>query len=554
VGPAFVVAPPPGGEPAEGSGSADEERKRLADALARAAAQLENLAERVGGEAGDEAAGIFVAQAAFASDPELARRAEEAIAAGAAAEVAVTRAFTSFRELLAGSASEYLAARVADLDDVRDRVLRLLRGGDAGTEIPAEPSVIVAAELTPSQTAELPRDRVLAFATERGAPASHAAVLARALGVPAAVGVSGLIEAVTPGVEVAVDGSSGEVVIEPDEKTRERYLHRGEEAKARREALARFRGEPGRTADGRPVELAANIGSLEDLEAAVEAGAEGCGLVRTEFLFIGREDPPSVEEQTKAYRRVLHAFPRHRVVFRTLDAGADKPLAFVSRRGEPNPALGVRGIRLSLRSRELFTGQLRALLRAGETSPGRTAVMFPMVSSRPELEQAMGVLAEAAEEEGIEPAVLEVGAMVEVPSAVLGVSRLVERAGFVSVGTNDLLQYLFAVDRLLPELADLPDLLDPVVLSLLGEMVEAAHAGGAWVGVCGEAAASPVEAAALVGLGVDELSMAPVAIPEVKAALRAASFKRLREAVGAACQMAFAADVRRLLTAVLSGG
>ena len=270
-------------------------------------------------------------------------------------------------------------------------------------------------------------------------------------------------------------------------------------------------------------ELAANVGSPDDLEVAVAAGAEGSGLVRTEFLFQDRRTAPTVDEQVGFYTQVLRAFPGHRVVFRTMDIGADKPVPFITRRPEDNPALGLRGIRLHLQRTQLLVDQLTALLRArqevaGEDA-GRLAIMFPPVSTVAEVRDARRILAEVAAAEGLPLDGVEVGVMVEVPSAALAAARLAREIDFLSIGTNDLLQYVFAADRLNGAVAELADVCDPDVLALIRSVIVAGHDGGAWVGVCGEAAADPIVAAALVGLGVDELSMTRVAIPEVKALL-----------------------------------
>lgn len=561
LAPAFVVAPESleGDLPKEREDSAEDESARLRQALERAEEELRDLARTVEATAGGEEAEIFEAQAEFAADPELARLADDAIRDGASAERAVTDAFGGFRELLLASESEYLAARVADLDDVRDRVVRILLGRSTAGDVPAVRSVIVAHELTPSRTASIPPNVIAGIVTETGSPTSHAAILARALGVPAVVSCAGLLDAVGTGAEIVVDGRTGVVVVGPEPAEREVIRGRVEEEEGRRRELAELREEPGRTADGRRIELAANIGSIQHIPAAVEAGGEGSGLVRTEFLFLDRTVAPTADEQVTFYAEVLRAFPRQRVVFRTLDVGADKPLPFVEREPEENPALGVRGIRLSLRRPSLFRDQLRALLRAGaEVSgkeAGRLAIMFPLVSTVRELERARAALREVADEEGIDLDPVEVGVMVEVPSAALGARRLAEHADFLSIGTNDLLQYLFAADRLIGSVADLADVLEPDVLSLVGDVVHAGHEAGAWVGVCGEAAGDPTVAAALVGLGVDELSMTRVAIPEVKDALRRVTVEECRaaveEAIGAAAD---GTEARRILEERLSTG
>jgi phosphotransferase system enzyme I (PtsI) len=537
VAPAFVITPRPvlTGLPERPPGAPEEEQARLLGALERAERELRELAETVAASAGEEEGEIFEAHAEFAADPELARLTGDAIRAGASAERAVVGAFETFRELLVASASEYLAARAADLDDVRDRVVKILLGLSTSGDRPDRRSVIVAHELTPSQTASIPVDTIAGIVTETGSPTSHAAILARALGVPAVVGCEGLLAAARAGVDVAIDGRAGEAIVDPEPAEREEIAGRHEQEERRRETLAELRDEPGRTADGHRVELAANIGAIDHIPAAVEAGGEGSGLVRTEFLFLGRVTAPTVEEQTKVYAEILRGFSGYRVVFRTLDVGADKPLPFVERDPEENPALGLRGIRLGLLLPELFRDQLRALVRAGAEvegeDAGRLAIMFPLVATAAELVAARDTLRTAAEEEGVGLEGVEVGVMIEVPSAAIGAARLARHADFLSIGTNDLIQYLFAVDRLNAAVADVGDVLEPDVLALIGHVVEAGHANDAWIGVCGEAAGDPTVAAALVGLDVDELSMTRVAIPEVKDALRRLTLDACRQAV-----------------------
>ncbi len=554
VAPAFVVETQllPNDVPETASGSPEEELARLLGALDRSQAELRELARTVSSAAGEDEGEIFEAHADFVADPELISLAREAVEAGASAERAVVEALGSFRELLLSSTSEYLAARAADLDDVQDRVVKILVGLSTSVDTPNHRSIIVAHELTPSQTASIPVDVIAGIVTETGSPTSHAAILARALGVPAVVACEGLMAAIRVDVDVAVDGRAGETIVDPDRSEREAIARRLEEEERRRAGLGTLRDEPGRTADGHPVELAANIGSVDQIAAAIEAGGEGSGLVRTEFLFLGRMAAPTVEEQTKIYAEILRGFPGRRVVFRTLDVGADKPLPFVDRDPEENPALGLRGIRLSLRRPDLFRDQLHALLRArGEVAAepaGRLAVMFPLVATAAELEGAVDTLAAVAVDEGTDIADIEVGVMIEVPSGALGAARLARHADFLSIGTNDLIQYLFAVDRLNGAVAGIGDVLDPDVLDLIRRVVEAGHANGAWVGVCGEAAGDPIVACALVGLDVNELSMTAGAIPEVKDALRRLTLKACREAVDRAIAVAEdAAESRRLL-------
>jgi phosphotransferase system enzyme I (PtsI) len=561
LAPAFIVLPQTPIEeelPRERSLPAEEESARLRAALERAEAQLRELAATVERIAGPSEAEIFEAHAEFAADPELYRLADEAIHDRASAERAVVEAFGSFRDLLVASESEYLAARAADLDDVRDRVVNILLGRSTAGERPAVRSVIAAHELTPSQTASIPADLIAGIVTETGSPTSHAAILARALGVPAVVSCPGLLDAIGAGATVSVDGRTGGVIVAPEGAERQAIRRRMEVEGRRRLELASLRDEPGRTAEGQRIELAANIGAIQHIPAAVEAGGEGSGLVRTEFLFLDRTTAPTVEEQVKYYDEVLRAFPGSRVVFRTLDVGADKPLPFVERDPEENPALGVRGIRLSLVRTDLFRNQLRALLRAhagAGSEGGRLAIMFPLVSTVGELRQARAVLQDVAAEEGADLSRIEVGVMVEVPSAALAAARLAAHTDFLSIGTNDLLQYMFAADRLIGAVADLADVLDPDVLSLLKGVIEAGHANGAWVGVCGEAAGEPTVAAALVGLGIDELSMTRVAIPEVKDALRRLTRMQCSQAVEEAIERAEdGPEARRIIEERLGTG
>lgn len=555
VAPAFIVTARPvtsvSALPERRTLEAAPEKERLGAALKRAEAELRALAMRVADHVGEDEAEIFEAHAEFAADPELQTMADRSIDEGVSAERSVAEAFGTFREMLLASASEYLAARAEDLDDVRDRVIAILQGVDTAVDIPTRPSVIAAHALTPSQTASIPRELIAAIVTATGSPTSHAAILARALGVPAIVAVSDLMPALSSGVLMGVDGRSGQVVIDPMADEAARFEALIEQETRHRESLSGLRDELGRTADGHRVELAANIGSREDLEPAREAGAEGSGLVRTEFLFLGRNTAPSVEEQVDFYTEVLRAFPGQRVVFRTMDVGADKPLPFVEREPEENPALGLRGIRLSLSRPKLFSDQLRALLRAGAAAKadggGRMAIMFPLVSVVDELIEARGILDRIADEEGIPTKGLEVGVMIEVPSAALSAARVARHADFLSIGTNDLLQYLFAADRLVGEVAELTDICHPDVLALVGSIIASGHEHESWVGVCGEAGSDPAVAVALTGLGVDELSMTRAAIPEVKDTLRSVTLDKARTAATHAIAAPSAAVARQIL-------
>jgi phosphoenolpyruvate-protein phosphotransferase (PTS system enzyme I) len=470
-------------------------------ALAAVAADLEARGERAGGDAAD----VLQAQAMMALDPGLAEKVEHATAEGRTAARAVFEAFASYREELA-EASEYLAARVADLDDVRDRaVARLLGVPMPGVPDPGHPFVLVARDLAPADTATLDKQTVLAFVTEEGGPTSHTAILARSLGVPAVVGCAG-VTALADGTRVLVDGGSGEVVADPAEAATAAALRR---AAARRSALAGAPSGPGATADGRRVLLLANVRGPAEVPDALAAGAEGVGLFRTEFLFLDRTQPPTVDEQEIAYRQVLDAFPAGaKVVIRTLDAGADKPLAFLTPRDEPNPALGQRGLRAVRLSPEILTDQLDAVGRAAKASRAAAWVMAPMVATA----------AEAAwfRDQAHRQQVATAGVMVEVPAAALLAEAVLAEADFASIGTNDLAQYTYAADRQLGGLAAFQDPWQPALLALVARVGEAGRSLGKPVGVCGEAAGDPLLALVLTGLGMTSLSMAPAALAAVR--------------------------------------
>jgi phosphotransferase system enzyme I (PtsI) len=492
----------PPGDPASRSARRGAGEAEAAEAaLAAVAADLEARGERAGGDAAD----VLQAQAMMALDPGLAEKIEQATAEGRTAARAVFEAFASYREELA-EASEYLAARVADLDDVRDRaVARLLGVPMPGVPDPGHPFVLVARDLAPADTAALDQRTVLAFVTEEGGPTSHTAILARSLGVPAVVGCAGAT-ALADGTRVLVDGGSGEVVPDPAEAAAAAAVR---QAAARRSALAGAPSGPGATADGRRVLLLANVRGPAEVPDALAAGAEGVGLFRTEFLFLDRTQPPTVAEQEAAYRQVLDAFPAGaKVVIRTLDAGADKPLAFLTPHDEPNPALGQRGLRAARLAPEILAGQLEAVGRAATSSRAAAWVMAPMVATA----------AEAAwfRDQAHRHRVATAGVMVEVPAAALLAEAVLAEADFASIGTNDLAQYTYAADRQLGGLAAFQDPWQPALLALVARVGEAGRSLGKPVGVCGEAAGDPVLALVLTGLGMTSLSMAPAALSAVR--------------------------------------
>ncbi|MEU8121016.1 phosphoenolpyruvate--protein phosphotransferase [Spirillospora sp. NPDC049024] len=539
VGPVRTIAgavpEPPAGS--RHGGDADAERDSALAALEAVAADLEERGERAAAAGNTDGRDVLNAQALMARDPGLADGVRAKIVEGTAAARAVFEAFGVYREMLAG-AGEYMAARVTDLDDIRDRAIaRLLGLPVPGVPESGEPFVLVARDLAPADTAVLDPAQVVAFVTEEGGPTSHTAILARTMGVPAVVALPGAT-ALSEGTRVLVDGAAG--TVRPDPSEAEVATARAAAA-ARATALQESTG-PGATGDGHRVPLLANIGGPKDVEAALANGAEGVGLYRTEFLFLDRAAPPSDEEQEEAYRKVLEAFPEGRVVVRTLDAGADKPLAFLPAPGdEPNPALGERGLRMMRRHPGVLASQLAALTRAAAGLSAKLQVMAPMVT---DADEAAGFAA-ACREAGV----AHPGVMIEVPAAALRARDLASEVEFFSIGTNDLTQYACAADRQVGGLAHLQDPWQPAVLDLV------APAAGAGVpcGVCGEAAGDPALACVLVGLGVTSLSMSAPSLPLVRAALVRHTLEQCRAAAEAARAARTAEQAREAARAHLPG-
>ncbi|MFG2630647.1 phosphoenolpyruvate--protein phosphotransferase [Streptomyces sp. NPDC048473] len=530
-----VLEPPAKQIPAE---EAEREQGRARQAVEAVAADL--IAR--GNLAGGEAQHVLEAQAMMAQDPELMADVDRRIAVGSTAERAVYDAFAAYRALLA-NAGEYLAGRVADLDDVRNRIVaRLLGVPMPGVPDSDEPYVLIARDLAPADTALLDPTLVLGFVTEEGGPTSHSAILARALGVPAVVALPGAGE-LAEGTVIAVDGSTGEIFVEP---SAEKRAEMEGAAAARKAALSASTG-PGATSDGHKVPLLANVGGPGDVPAAVEAGAEGVGLFRTEFLFLDdSKQAPSEEKQVAAYRAVLEAFPEGRVVVRVLDAGADKPLDFLTPADEPNPALGVRGLRSLLDHPEVLRTQLTALAKAVEGLPVHLEVMAPMVADRTDAK----AFADACREAGLRA---KFGAMVEIPSAALRARSILQEVEFLSLGTNDLAQYTFAADRQVGAVARLQDPWQPALLDLVALSAEAARTEGKSCGVCGEAASDPLLACVLTGLGVTSLSMGAASIPYVRATLAKYTLAQCERAASAARAADSAEEARVAAQAVLSG-
>jgi phosphoenolpyruvate-protein phosphotransferase (PTS system enzyme I) len=490
---------------------ADAEVAKVRSALAEVAELLERRSVVA---VSPEIQEILSAQSMIAADPILAERAESAVRSGLPGPHAVTEAFGSFRSMLV-EAGGYLAERAADLDDISARVIAiLLQLPMPGLPESAEPFVLVARDLAPADTAGLDPSTVLALVTVEGGPTSHTAIIARSLGIPAVVACRGASD-VAEGATVVVDGDGGVVIVGPDAA----LLADVQERKERRAELERSSRGPGRTSDGHPVALMLNVGQEKDLGGAT-ADAEGVGLLRTEFLFLDRVNEPSAEEQEDSYRRVFQAFPGQKVVVRTLDAGADKPVKWLDLGAGQNPALGVRGLRTARRYPEVLARQLDAIARAASGSDADVWVMAPMVSNATE---AAAFVAQAHEH-----GVARAGIMVEVPSAAICADEIAGVVDFFSIGTNDLCQYVAATDRMIGELSDLLDHWQPALLRLVRAVVEGARAAAIPVGVCGESASDPLFALVLAGLGVSSLSMSPTSLAPVRASLAAHSVDECR--------------------------
>jgi phosphocarrier protein FPr len=533
---------------AAGRGPAAE-RAALEAAIEAARRDIEAQRAAVAGRAGAARAAIFDAHLLFLQDEALLGPARSAIDAGAAASIAWNDAVGSVATEWERMADEYQRARAADLRSVGTQVLAHLLGVAVPRPALEAPGILLAADLAPADAAALDPSTALGVATATGGPTSHAAVLARALGIPAVVGVGDDLLGVAEGSTVALDGDRGVLLLDPSPDVVAGLEARGRE-RAEADRLARIEArEPATTLDGTRVEVAANIGGPGDVAAAVDAGCDGVGLFRTEFLFLDRDRSPDEDEQESSYRAAAERLGGRPMIVRTLDAGADKPIPFLGQAPEANPFLGVRGLRLGLARPDLLRTQLRAVARVAVDHPVR--VMFPMVATLDELARGRQAVEDAIASLVAEgrpgPDRLEVGVMIEVPSAALVADRLARRADFFSIGTNDLTQYVVAAERGNERVAALADPLHPAVLALIDKTAGAAAAAGRWTGVCGELAADPLAAPLLVGLGVRELSMSAPAIPHVKRAIRATDLAAARELADRALGLSSGDEVRALL-------
>ncbi len=520
-----------------------DEGNRFQDALNAAQEELDRLHEDVKTRLGSGKAAIFRVHGELLNDGALIQQTVLLIYQGHSAAWSWQQAINERVSQMEKLHDPILAGRAVDLSDVGQRVLRQLVDSTQERAVSFDaPTILVAPDLTPSDTAELDPDTILGFCTARGGPTSHTAIIARSLGIPAIVGAREAVLSIANGTPAILDGSSGKLYLKPSEVDVQAARNLQQQLQREEDVAKTSRFEPAITTDGHRVEVAANITRVEDAPQAVKAGAEGVGLLRTEFLFLGRAKAPSEEEQFETYRDMAQALEGRPLIIRTLDIGGDKEVPYLNLPKEENSFLGVRGIRLCLVRPDLFIPQLRAIYRAAAF--GSIKIMFPMIATLEDFEQARTIAEQVRKELGAPPVPL--GIMIEVPSAAILADHLAQEVDFFSIGTNDLTQYTLAMDRLHPQLAKQADGLHPAVLRMVDTTVQGARKAGKWVGVCGGMAGDPKGAVILTGLGVSELSVSIPSVAAVKAQIRSLSFAEMQRLAQQALQCRTAAEVRSL--------
>jgi phosphoenolpyruvate-protein phosphotransferase len=550
LGPAFVYHPTDLVIRRQRADDPAAEWTRYQAAAAEAEQELTALREKAAAEVGAAEAAIFDAHRMILRDPDLEDELRAEMEAGASAEAAVQAVFKRAAETFTAMDDPLFRERALDFADVGLRVLRRLLGvRDDSLASLAAPAIVVAHDLLPSDTAQMNKAMVRGFCTAAGGPLSHTAILARNLGLPAVVGAGEGVMEVAGGAPLIVDGTQGVIVAGASEEERKDYERRARALAEARMAAEAAAHEPAITRDGRRVEVVANIGLPGEEADALKAGAEGIGLLRTEFLFVDRQTAPTEEEQFRAYRPILEAMGQRPVIARTLDIGGDKPAAFLSVPHEDNPFLGWRAVRIGLAQPELLKTQLRALLRAGRSC--NLKIMFPMVATVEEMRGAQALVeesrAELRERRELFAESVEIGMMVEIPSAALIADLLTPHVDFFSIGSNDLTQYTLAADRGNPAVAALFDSLHPAVLRLVDNVIRAAHAANVWVGMCGEMAGDLAAIPILLGLGLDEFSMGAAAIAPAKALIRKLTLAETQSLAREALAQPTASAVRDLV-------
>lgn len=534
--------------------NADEEIYKLKNAIEKSVKEIKEIYEESKMKMKDKDAAIFEAHLMILEDPAFIGKIEEKIKFEKInAEAAVYDVMESFIIKLSRMKGEFFKERAMDIRDVGERILRNMIGVGKFSIYPTESVIIIAENLMPSDTAQIDRSKILAFATEHGGQTSHTAIIARSLGIPAVVGVKDLMKYAKSG-DIAIVNGNGVVILNPDNETLVHYIRIKGEYEEQQKKFEEVKWLSAETIDGKKIEVVANIGDLNEVDLALISGAEGIGLLRTEFLYINRNTPPSEEEQFETYKAIAEMMKNRPVIIRTLDIGGDKPLPYLKIPYEMNPFLGWRGIRISLDELEIFKTQLRAILRA--SIHGMIKVMFPMITDIDEIRKIKTILKGIMEELKLNHIPfnekIEVGIMVEIPSTAIMADLLAKEVDFFSIGTNDLTQYTLAIDRTNDKVARFYDQLSPAILRLIKMTVNAAHSKGKRVGVCGELAGNPLAVPVLVGLDVDELSMVPKSIPKVKSIIRLLNYSDAKEIANKALSLGTGKEVEELIKTSLN--
>lgn len=500
----------------------DLEKQRVKQAGEQAEEQLKKLYDKAVKEVGEASAAIFEVHQMMLQDEDYLDAINNMIKTEKVnAEYAVAVTGDHFSEMFARMDDDYMKARAADIKDISNRLVRNLQGEREVDFGAIEPSIIIAEDLSPSETVQMDKNKILAFVTVHGSTNSHTAILARMMNIPALIGVPLNLEEIKTGMQAVVDGFNGEVIFEPTAELRERTMQRIAEEKEKFQLLQTLKGKESVTLDGRKVHLYANIGSVDDLGYVLENDAEGIGLFRSEFLYLGRNDFPTEEEQFQAYKQVLQVMAGKKVIIRTLDIGADKQVDYFHLKKEENPAMGYRAIRICLKQPEIFKTQLRALLRASVF--GNLSIMYPMIIGTEEVTKIYEIVHEVQrdlEKAQIPYHIPEQGIMIETPAAVMISDELAEMVDFFSIGTNDLTQYTLAIDRQNEELNDFYNPHHKAILKMIQMVADHAHKHGKWVGICGELGADPELTKDFVRMGIDELSVAPSMILKLRKEIR----------------------------------
>ena len=500
----------------------EAEVKRVEEAVEVSKKQLGRLYDKAVREVGEASAAIFEVHQMMLEDEDYLESMENMIRTELVnAEYAAAATGDNFAEMFAAMDDEYMKARSADVKDISERLVRNLSGEGDNDLSSMEPSVIVADDLSPSETVQMDKEKILAFVTVHGSTNSHTAILARMMNIPALIGVPMDLNGLKTGMTAVVDGFSGQVIFEPEEDVRKETEKRMQEEAEKQKLLEELKGKENITPDGRKINIYANIGSVGDLGYVMENDAGGIGLFRSEFLYLGRNDFPTEEEQFQAYKQAVQTMAGKKVIIRTLDIGAEKQVEYFNLGKEENPALGYRAIRICLKQPEIFKAQLRALFRAAVY--GNISVMYPMITSTEEVEKIYAIVAEVEEElkkQEVQYKIPEQGIMIETPAAVMISDRLAEMVDFFSIGTNDLTQYTLAIDRQNEQLDDFYNPHHEAVLRMIRMVVENAHKCGKWAGICGELGADLTLTEQFVRMGVDELSVAPSMILKLRKVVR----------------------------------